>query len=295
MTVQNPPYALQAGSHSAELFRRAISSSLPAGGVINAGDLAVAANGTPNMTVNVAGGHAWVVGTELATQGSYYLFNDATLSVAIAAADLTNPRRDLIVARIQDAQYSGAANTATIEVVQGTPAAIPVDPAVPANCLLLARVAVAASAGSITNANITDLRVILGRAARLSQANTWGVVQTFTNGVLSSEGRFGPNALGSPGQQVHLTTDGTDALVSAEGSTANIAMIVRSRGISPVRHVDDGNNLLFEAYPRSVISNADTAVKVFWKTETGTARYDTIGVGVVGSGGAGRRLLTVPN
>lgn len=121
-------------------------------------ELQVTQNGTPNMSVNVAAGRAWIDGTESATQGTYTFYNDGTVNLAIAAASPTNPRKDLIIARIRDAQYSGASNTGAVEVVTGTAAASPVEPTVPANSIVLALVDVAANATSITNANITDRR-----------------------------------------------------------------------------------------------------------------------------------------
>lgn len=159
MAAETPPFVLQAGSHPAETVRRFVHGTMgQRGGIVGYNDLTVSANGTPNMTVNVAAGEIFVAGTESANQGLYFGENRSTLSLAIAAADSTNARRDLIVARVRDAAYSGATNTFTIEVVTGTPAASPADPTLPANCWLLARVAVAANATNISSGNITDLR-----------------------------------------------------------------------------------------------------------------------------------------
>lgn len=181
MTITTPPFAIQAGSHPASTFRKMIQgvTGSPFGtftnsvgattgwgghGVVGQDDLKVAQNGTPNMSVNVAGGGCFVRGTQSAHQGVYEAYNDATVNVSIAAADGTNPRRDLIVVQVRDAEYSGASNDVRIVAVTGTPAASPADPTIPENSLVLARVAVAAGASSITNANITDFRT---RAAGL--------------------------------------------------------------------------------------------------------------------------------
>ena len=190
MTVRTPPIFLQAGAHTAEDTRLAlqgffgsatgsftggVSASDPGHGVVRAGStqLAVTANGTPNMSVNVAAGAAFIRGTEAAAQGSYGFFNDATENLAIDAADPTNGRRDLIVAQVRDAGYSGSDNDARLFVVKGTAAGSPADPAVPANCLVLARVVVGAGVSSITSGNITDLRTYT------RPWNTaWGVVAT---------------------------------------------------------------------------------------------------------------------
>lgn len=167
MAARNPPLWLQAGSHPAtndRLLLEALMAPPPAVvsgagyGIVGPSDLAVTQNGTPNMSVNVAAGKAFVDGTENANQGAYLCVNDATVNLAIAASDPTNPRKDLVVAKVQDAEWSGATNSWSLAVVTGTPAASPSEPAVPANAHVLAMINVAAGATSITNGNITDRR-----------------------------------------------------------------------------------------------------------------------------------------
>lgn len=213
MAVRATPIFIQGNSHPAEetrlmlggmlgtvtgSFAGGVASSDPAHGVVRATDLAVTQNGTPNMTVNVGAGGAFIRGTQSANQGAYHLWNDATLSVAISAADATNPRRDLIIAQARDANYSGASSDARIIVVTGTPAASPVDPSLSSfpNALVLARVAVAAGDTSIVTAEITDLRPV---------ANQLGKTPTFTTEALAT------TALPSPvdGQGYYLNTNTT--------------------------------------------------------------------------------------
>ena len=189
MAVISPAIGVQSGSHSALAFRQlgaalagaAVQtfaggvSALDVGhGLVRSGQLAVTQNGTPNMSVNVAAGTALVNGSSVLAQGSYAVTNDATVNLVIATADATNPRRDLVVVQVRDntADASGF-NDARLFVVTGTPAASPSDPAVPAGCLVLARVAVAALASSIVNANVTALAG-LARGSNWNQA--WGIV-----------------------------------------------------------------------------------------------------------------------
>jgi len=116
---------------------------------------------TPNQSVDVAAGSAIIQGTEASAQGFYRADNPETTNVALTAADATNPRNDLIVARIRDQDYSSGSpstNTFTLEAIAGTPAGSPSDPTVPDNCVVLARVVVAASDNIVNNASITDLR-----------------------------------------------------------------------------------------------------------------------------------------
>lgn len=173
MAPVNPPYVIQALSHPADVFRRSVRATRPGPGVRLPTDLAVTANGTPNMTVNVAAGEAVVDGSQnTLSQGSYEVLNDATVNLAIAASDPTNPRIDIVVAQVQDAAYSGATNAWQLAVVTGTPAPSPSVPAAPANSLILAQIAVAANATTIVSGNITDRRTYL-----------WQVIQPGSTGV----------------------------------------------------------------------------------------------------------------
>ena len=158
MTLHNPVW-LHADSYDAVDFRQAISSLLnPAGGIVGSGDYAVTAPSS-GMSVNVAGGQIWIPGTAVANQAQYYMFNDATISVTVPAADATNPRIDLIVAQVLDATAGAASSIGQVVDVAGTPAASPVAPATPASSIVLAQVAVAAGVTSIVAGNITDKRL----------------------------------------------------------------------------------------------------------------------------------------
>jgi hypothetical protein len=128
-------------------------------GIINPTSLAVTANGTPNMSVNVAAGWAAIVGTTQANMGAYIAYNDATTNLTITASNPTNPRIDRVVVTVNDAYYTGLLNNVTFSVIAGTPAASPVAPALPANSLSLATVLVAANATTIISGAITDTRI----------------------------------------------------------------------------------------------------------------------------------------
>ncbi len=167
MTVATPPAYIQASSHPADVFRRAILMMAHGQQGVRdyvSGDLVVSANGTPNMSVNVAAGQCAILNTQNTTYGGLYsgALNDASVNLSIAAADPTNPRIDLVVAQVRDAAYSGANNDWILAVITGTPAASPSPPATPANAIVLAQVSVAANATSITSGNITDKRPIFG-------------------------------------------------------------------------------------------------------------------------------------
>jgi hypothetical protein len=157
MALITPPSWLQAGTYTAQSDRQNQQAFYSSTGIIGSASLAVTAQASPNMTVNIAAGWGAIV-SSTSNAGVYGVYNDATVIQSISTADATNPRIDLIVATVNDAQYSGALNNVVFTTVAGTPAASPSAPATPSNSLLLARVAVAAGASSISAANITDYR-----------------------------------------------------------------------------------------------------------------------------------------
>lgn len=187
MALRTPPSWLQQGSHPAENDRLTMQAIFNTTGIIGASSLAVTAQGSPNMTVNVAAGWAAIIGTTQSNMGAYVAYNDATTVLTITTANATNPRIDRIVATVNDAYYTGATNNVTFTVIAGTPAGSPSAPATPANSISLATVAVAANATSIGAGNITDTRVATTSA--LVDTSTFVSltgVQTLTNKTLTS-------------------------------------------------------------------------------------------------------------
>lgn len=161
MTLRTPPSWLQNGSHPAENDRLTTQALWATTGIIKSDSLAVTQNTPAGLSVLVASGWAAIVGTTQANMGTYVGYNDATVVLSITTADPTDPRIDLVCLTVNDAYYTGALNNAVLQVVAGTPAGSPVAPALPANSISLATVAVGAGATAITNANITDTRVMV--------------------------------------------------------------------------------------------------------------------------------------
>ena len=159
MALQNPALFIDSQTHPAEDVRRYFEATMgDRPGIFEDGDFEVTEAGTPNMTVSVAAGRAFVAGTEGTYQGLYFAENRGAVSVSIATSDASNARKDLIVLRIKDGNYSGTVYAGSIEAVTGTASSSPAEPSVPANSFVLAVVDVAASTSSITDANITDRR-----------------------------------------------------------------------------------------------------------------------------------------
>lgn len=111
-------------------------------------ELQVTANGAARQ-VTVQTGAGWVEG--------FWYDTDADVVLPVDAADATRPRLDACVLRLDR-----LANTMTLDVVPGVPAAVPVLPALSQTDglweLLLAEVRVPAAAGVITAADVTDRR-----------------------------------------------------------------------------------------------------------------------------------------
>jgi hypothetical protein len=167
MTAQNPAFCIQADAHSAELFRRAVTSLMGGvtnttpGGVVATTDLAVTA-GSGN-SVNVATGEVWIPGSSASHMGAFYGYNDATVNLGITP-NASNPLYAIITASVNDQAYTGnpgvTNNTWNLLVTQGTPAPSPSVPSTPSNSILLAQVLVPANAASSASYTITDKRVL---------------------------------------------------------------------------------------------------------------------------------------
>jgi len=161
MAIRTPPSWLQNGSHPAENDRLTTQALWATTGIIKSTSMAVTQNTPPGMSVVVSSGWAAIVGTTQANMGTYVAYNDANNVLTINTANPTNPRIDIVCATVQDAYYTGSLNDVILQVVAGTPAGSPVAPTLPANSITLAQIAVGAGVTSITNANITDTRVLV--------------------------------------------------------------------------------------------------------------------------------------
>lgn len=125
------------------------------------GSLRVIQNGTADRNVQVQGG------ISLHTRGGtspYLAYWPATTLIQASPADPTNPRVDLVVARVYDkaAFPADPFHGPYIEIIEGTAAASPSAPALPDGAIPLAELARDAGApgDTITTAKITDKRKV---------------------------------------------------------------------------------------------------------------------------------------
>ena len=154
------PLWQQAGSYAASQDRSLLSTIWPSGGVMG-GTVSAVSN---TMNLQATPGTAAVV--LQAGQGVALCRWDAVADsvVTIPPAPTSNSRIDLYIIQVRDnAIDAGANNDFVFTSVQGTVAAAPVAPAVPANALALAQVTIAAN---IANLNAAPSRRARRRSSR---------------------------------------------------------------------------------------------------------------------------------
>lgn len=130
--------------------------------------LAVSSQATPDMTVSVASGIAYL------QDGSRYSYSSAT-TLTVSTADATNPRIDIV--------YISPAGV--ISYLAGTASASPAVPATPTGGMKLAEISVAANATTITSSAIADKRKYLWAEAPSTPTfiNSWILNTSYSSNV----------------------------------------------------------------------------------------------------------------
>ena len=108
------------------------------------------------MNVNVSAGYCCCANSTSSLEGGYVFGLLSSISFTVASADTVNPRVDAVCAYVAD--NGDDTSSSYVEIITGTPSGAPAAPALPANALLLATIAVAANVTSILAGNITDQR-----------------------------------------------------------------------------------------------------------------------------------------
>jgi microcystin-dependent protein len=173
-----------------------------------------------NMSVDVAAGRGLIqiTNTNLAHGKTYKVYwdSDAVINVGITAADLSNPRKDRVVIRVDVSQNpdGSSANVAILEVLAGTPAGSPVAPATPANAISLAVISVATAAASIVNANITDDRTYVTlSAAALADIARKAELTTLSSDLASVLINKGASLIGVEDAAGHFVGDNVEEVL----------------------------------------------------------------------------------
>jgi hypothetical protein len=171
------------------------------------------------MNIGVAAGVAFVQGTAAVNAGMYTVCLDTAATLTVTTSDLVNPRIDNVIAQVVD--VGSSSSTTTISIQAGIPASSPVAPALPANSLLLATIAVAANATTLVSGNIADARVYT----------------VASGGVLPYGNVLGATIPGPKGTAVYDMA--TDRWKSTDG--AGHALPMRVTAFAPVQSVITSN------------------------------------------------------
>lgn len=227
MALDLTPWMIGGGAvHSVEVARLlAYASTSGAEGVVEPASLAVKAQSTPNGTVSVRPGAALILNRYAGgTQQTYVLRNPSSTSVTIPATGSTGGRTDAIIARVLDPQYEGAApadpvtfNYARLERIGSVPGNLTnisqLGLTYPA--ILLAKITIPASTGTITNAMITDLReVAIPRREDVWRPRALATPDTETLTATGLAGEYFPNN-GGP-QTIAIPSWATRAQIRCE-------------------------------------------------------------------------------
>lgn len=177
------------------------------------GAFAVNAQGTPDMTVAVTGGVAWVAGTPTAGNSQRFrVYMSSSENATIAANSTGGTRYDYIYIKLDSAKLANpnlAADDVATLVVSRSTSNTTDDGTPPTYGYNIAKVTVANGASSITNANIADVRA---QASMNSVANdgwtpatgTWTYASATTITVPS-----GATSKYSVGDKIKLVQSGT--------------------------------------------------------------------------------------
>lgn len=190
MAISITPLYAQTGSYTAQADRLLTQGNAQTAGTVNlpynppattpvtgtvasamAGELAVTTNGTADAKINIAAGGVWVASSS--GQGSYYVYNDASVQLSLAAGSASQ-RIDLIVVQVNDPSNGGTGTlSGAITIVTGTPGGAA--PATPSNAVALAQITIPTSfttGSTVLASQIADVRP-KGRLGRLGvQSNS---------------------------------------------------------------------------------------------------------------------------
>lgn len=188
-------------------------------GVLYNSGLLVSAQSTPNMTVSVTTGTAYMPnGTRMTPV--------ANTSLAITTADTTNPRIDIVYVD----------STGVISYLAGIASATPTAPSLPSGGILLAEISVLANATTITSSNITDKRTIIKSNIDLVNKVNENTLQLADNtkqiGKIVNPKMFGAVGGGN--------NDDTTALQAAiDYCLSKTSPIVNGQSLIPILEIDD--------------------------------------------------------
>lgn len=242
------------------------------------GNFTVTQFGTPNKSVNVAAGFAYVPNSAYSIgsgNARYWPFrSSATENVTIPDNASGNPRIDRICLKVDTGASPGVRGTgsASVVCVTGTAAGSPSAPATPNDHLSLALIAVANGFSSIVTANITDDRaqaLISNAVGNPGSGSLLPGAGAATGIVLTSESTtatsFTDLATVGPSVSVPISTNGK-ALIMIRYQGSNTGS-----GLGRMTFVASGANTIVTSSDRAAIHGG---------TVTGTPSFAYVATGL---------------
>lgn len=259
-------------TYSAQEYRQLINSLMAAGGIaldsqgcLGSGQLQVTQRGAgANFSVDISPGRAFILGDDIASQGQYMVWNDATFNLATPGAPASGTRTHRVVAQVRDKLANGSFTTYDWQfaLLQDTGTG---EPAEPASSITLAHVSIAAGQASVTNANITDARPQLGQA-----------FESFT-----------PS----------LNNGGSATWLQRDGFYYRIGKLIFTRMFFAVNAAGSGSTALTLTGPPPVIDRggaSDRQILMFSDTSGGTGRMGVVTANAGGSGNVWDTIYIIP-
>lgn len=220
------PFDSGAGANVTEdTWRKMMKWAGHATGVLRGQDNALATTGdSSGMQVKVATGQVWIEG--------HWGQCTSIKTVPLTSAHATLARKDYIVARADFVN-----NRIELDALTGTPNASPVVPTVTRNSsvyeVVLAEVAVAAAASTISSGNVTDRRTFDVAAAKFTKSGTQSISNnTWTKVTLSSNTTFSGDVVANTGNDEFTLNRGGWWVISAGLSWATGTTGYRQVGIT---------------------------------------------------------------
>lgn len=163
MAERNPPAWLAGGTYAPDNDRWVIAGLTQMlgeeEGVVSNGLEPGVASGT--MVTAIKAGHAFIKGDNNAHQGTYHVYNDASVTIPHDPSSSSQRRIDLVVAEILDDAFIGGGTRAwRLRAVKGAETSgTAVVPATPASAIPLAEITIDPAVTTISLAKIKDVRV----------------------------------------------------------------------------------------------------------------------------------------
>lgn len=215
MPLFQAPILTNGATHSAQSFRMLVRDlARGSEGVTEGDDLKVTQRSTPGAGVTVGDGSGVVQGRVQAFQGSYSVCNIGAVDVDIAPTG-ASPRSDMVILRVKDPDYEPGLDPARDQIdyfevipnVSSSATAIPDG----RTGIPLARIDIPASTSTITDAMITDLRVVANpRSARVLKTQSPTGLSTDIGGTSGTFSNFST----APGWSIAIPDWATTAIVS---------------------------------------------------------------------------------